>query len=141
MQIDTTIHKAALLRLGYYLGGGAIADQQADKAAREAISTALRAIDGVRLGDGGSFASADDRPVTLELTTAQIARAVHKLRDGQWPALSDAQLALVAELTTEVDGWLKEAQASEAWAKLPKAARDKIAKGESAALDAALGGE
>ena len=132
MQIETTVHKAALLRLGYYLGGGTVGDQQIDRVARDAIGEALGAIAGVRVLDGGTFAitpaNVGQQAVTLELDTAQITHAVHKLRDGQWPALSDVQLDLIGQLTSEVDAWLKQAQAEDTWLQLPKEARARVAK-------------
>ena len=130
MQIETTIHKAGLLRLGFYLGGGGIAEQKIDRAARDAIAETLGSIAGVQLADSGGFAFAGlavaRESVTLDLSTEQLGRAVHKLRDGQWPALSDAQLDVMEELTAEVGDWLKAAQAEETWERLPKEARDRI---------------
>ena len=130
MQIETTVDKAAILRLGYYLGGGGIAEQQIDRAARDSIGTALSTIAGVRLVEGGGFAltpaSVGQQTVSMDLAIDHLTRAVHKLRNGQWPALSDVQLDVVAELTNEVDAWIKEAQAEETWERLPKEARDRI---------------
>ena len=134
MQIETTVHKAGLLRLGYYLGGGAVSDQKLDRAARDSISEALSAIAGVQLVAGGGFALTPaivgEQLVTLELDTEQIARAMHKLRDGQWPALTDAQLDAIEELTTEVGEWLEEAKALEAYRKIPKQMRAKLEKAD-----------
>ena len=148
MQIETTVGKAVILRLGYFLGGGGIAEQKVDRAARDIIAEALTPIAGVRLVDGGGFALSPaivgEQPVMLELDTEQLARAMHKLRNGQWPALSDTQLDTVEELTAEVDGWLKRAEDEDAWAKLPTETQQRILaakQAEGAALDAALGSE
>jgi len=122
MQIETTVDKAALLRLGYHLGGGGLAEQKVDRTARDSIGQALGAIAGVRLVATGGFAltpaSVGEQAVTFALDTDQLARAVHKVRDGQWPALSDAQLDLVEALAADLDGWLKQAHAYEVWARL-----------------------
>jgi len=131
MQIETTVHKAALLRLGFHLGGGGLAEQRVDRAARDSIGAVLAPMRGVQLADGGGFAFAGlelaQGRVTLDLSTEQLGRAAHKLRDGQWPALSDAQLDIADELAAEIADWLKAAYAEETWERLPQEARDKIA--------------
>jgi len=130
MQIETTVHKAALLRLGYHLGGGGIADQKIDRAARDTIAEALGSIAGVQLIDGGGFgltpAIVGQQSVTLQLDTDQVARAIHKIQNGQWPALSDAQLDIIEELTTEASAWLEEAKAVLAFEALPEEMRKRV---------------
>ena len=148
MQIETTVVKAAMLRVGYYRRGGSISEQEIGQAARETIAAALEPIAGVRLMDGGNFTLAPaivgEQPVTLDLTTEQLARAAQQFAVGDWPPLSDAQLAMTIALRGEVDGWLKGAEDEDAWAKLPTETQQRILaakQAEGAALDAALGGE
>ena len=133
MQIKTTVLKAALLWLGFHLGGGSVVDQKADQASRCAIGDVLGTVPGVRLGVASfalSPADVADHEVTLELTIEQLGRAEHKLRDGQWPAFTDAQLDAVIELTAEVGQWLKAAKARDLFAQLPAEERAKAARGE-----------
>ena len=148
MEIQTTVLKAAMLRVGYYRRGGPISEQQINQAARDIIAAALEPIAGVRLMDGGDFtlspAIVGAQPVELNLTTEQLARAAQQFAVGDWPPLSNAQLQMMIELKEEVDGWLKRAEDEDAWAKLPTETQQRILaakQAEGAALDAALGGE
>ena len=80
--------------------------------------------------DGGNFTLAPaivgEQPVTLDLTTEQLARAAQQFAVGDWPPLSDAQLAMTIALRGEVDAWLKRAEDEDAWAKLPVETQQRI---------------
>lgn len=145
MKIETTVRKAALMRLVTFSAPGNIDVRKALRKLRGKIEeqgAAAFTESETELAAGGGFASeTPTHPVELDLGDADLRRLDVSFEQAQWDprVIPEALEDIIWELADEIKGWVEEAEAERVYNRLSDKQKAAILQAEERAKKAKKG--